>query len=93
MPFRDATSPDWVIRWGTDYDLGWVEQALGLSPGSYDERQAGESLTFIEPHYGEQKHLSLYDFADRATGGVRKVVIGEISNNVWAIGYWKGAAA
>ena len=93
MTFRDATSPDWVIRWGTDYDFGWVERALGLAPGSYEQRELREWIAFIEPHYGETKHLGLYDFAERTTGRVEKVVAGEVSNNIWAIGYWKGAAA
>ena len=72
-----------------DRIIGWIEAALGLKPGSYAERGAGESLTFVDPHYGENKRLSVYELV-APDGRVHKVVAGEVSNNIWAIGYWAG---
>ena len=90
--WRDPSSPDWMIRWGVDYDLSWLERELNMPAGTYEKRSLGDALEFVEPHRMEIKGLHPYEFIDRATGRSRKVVIGEITNGIWADGYWTGTA-
>jgi hypothetical protein len=90
--WRDTSSPDWVIRWGTEGEPRWLERELGLLEDGYEQRNLGVWLNFIEPLYGETKSLAVYEFEEAGTARVEIVVWGEITNNIWAQGYWKGDA-
>jgi hypothetical protein len=89
-PWRDTASPDWVLSWGHIEENDWLERELGLSRGRYRTESLQTRLSFKEPRRGEQKNLSLYDLVDQRSDAVRKVVIGEITNGIWAQGYWRG---
>jgi hypothetical protein len=92
MPWQDTTSPDWVMRWGALDDDPWLEQQLSLVPGGYRRERADGSLTFVSPHYAGETHaFPLYDLIDTRSGRRWKHVFGEITNGIYAIGYWRGS--
>ena len=88
--WRDTTAPNWVMSWGEGSERAWLERALGLVPGAYRLDGLQASLDFRDPKYGDMKDLFLYDLVQPQ--GTRKVVIGEISNGIYAVGYWQDAA-
>jgi hypothetical protein len=89
-PWRDTASPDWVMSWGRVDETDWLERELGLKPGRYRLVSLRERLRFVDPKYGELKDLFLYDLTVGSGAETRKVVTGELSNGIWAQGYWKG---
>jgi hypothetical protein len=60
-----------------------------MPAGSYEARTLSETLAFVHDHHTYR--LNAYDWRERATGRTRRVVQGEVSNGVWAVGYWKGS--
>lgn len=88
--WRDTASSGWVMSWGEGTERAWLERALGLPKGGYRLDSLRGTLDFRDPHYGERKDLHLYDLVEPR--GTRKVVLGEISNGIYAVGYWQGAA-
>lgn len=90
--WRDTASPGWVLSWGRGDETDWLERELGLKPGRYRLERGEGRLTFIEPHRGERKDLFLYELTVRDGEKPLTVVIGEITNGIWAQGYWRGPA-
>ena len=90
MGWQDTKSGDWITSWGESSESEWLERELDLRPGSYSLRSLGENLSFRSPAYDEFNELFLYDLTDSRSGVTRKVVIGEISNGIYAVGYWRG---
>ncbi len=85
--WRDTTSPGWVMSWGEGTEDTWLERKLGLSKGGYRLDSLRIRLDFRDPKYGDLKDLSLYNLVEPR--GTRKVVLGEISNGIYAVGYWR----
>ena len=88
--WRDTTAPNWLMSWGEGSENAWLERTLGLSKGGYRLDSVRGALDFRDPKYGDLKALFLYDLVEPR--GTRKVVIGEISNGIYAVGYWQDAA-